>query len=304
MALFNPEVTHLLHKRRQNPLKPVEILLSTVVGLLAFVDVFQCAAFRLRYSSWELALMLGPGLCALVTAILGLIVVYLRRRLRHVRGVVTTALCLIIGAVVGGLAGDSAWINCTSKVYTWQDMASYVNIDPARDQASSYMDAGMIYFKDGSHVLSDKALAFRNGATYCVAPIVRQPIFVHDILATPESGTVDFWAVGTDCCGEKGTDAKFTCGEAATPFSRSGLRILGNTERQMYLLATQEWSASTAVPAKHPLFVSYVKDPVQTSEDVLHMAWYRFWSGLTLLVPVQLVASLLIHMALQAAKVL
>merc|ERR1719210_2377562 len=99
--------------------------------------------------------------------------------------------------------------------YHYKDMTSYVNVDPSVDWGQSFMDSGAIYFKDGSFVLTNKSLAFHNGATFCVAPIVREDLKYHggpggletvSGFSVPRSGTVDFWAVGTGCCGADGED--------------------------------------------------------------------------------------------------
>jgi len=94
----------------------------------------------------------------------------------------------------------------------------------------------------------------------------------------PPSGTVDFWAVGTDCCST--TTKSFNCSGAREPTARSGLRLLRDDQRPFYLLAVQAWVAQNCptddntaqgraesaplvcLPARHPLFFYWVEDPL------------------------------------------
>jgi hypothetical protein len=197
-------------------------------------------------------------------------------------------------------------------------MVSYVNVDPGVDVGSSFMDASTIYFKESAYVLTQKALAFHNGATYCVAPIVRQPVQLipsqshSDVLRTvtgfaaPRSGTIDFWAVGKDCCGKTGTDGPpptFTCGQATSPVARSGMRVLDSNERNMYLLAVQQWSASTGLPVRHPLFFSWAKDPIAEVESLYQLACADFWYGLVITLMVSLVLGFVLQVVLQKFQI-
>mmetsp|Transcript_60745 Transcript_60745/g.131710 ORF Transcript_60745/g.131710 Transcript_60745/m.131710 type:complete len:318 (-) Transcript_60745:110-1063(-) len=316
MALLSAETNHLLHKRRQQGQRPLQILASAIAATVAFSQVYLCLAFGLRYSNWALAVLLGPCLLLLLCLCLAFYTFRRYRWARPVKGWISLLICAAVGMVVGCRVANSVWWAYTVNYYSHQDLASYVNVDPGMDSGQSFMDAGTVYFKESSYVLTKKALAFRNGATYCVAPIVRQPVqltpgqpansfqlqTVTGFVA-PRSGTIDFWAVGTDCCGETGTDEPFTCGEAKSSLARSGLRLLNSNDRAMYLLATQEWSASTGLNVRHPVFFSWVKDPIQTLETDYNMAWRKFWMSFIFVFVGTLLLALIIHMLLSTFRI-
>merc|ERR1719258_625751 len=93
---------------------------------------------------------------------------------------------------------------------------------------------------------------FKNGDNYCVAPIARGPmkavkgskVQMKNGFVIPESGTYDWWAVGTNCCDGGNAAKDFTCGQVNSNLARSGMRLLSDSQRPFYLLAVQEWSAS------------------------------------------------------------
>eukprot|EP00405_Crypthecodinium_cohnii_P006493 CAMPEP_0194778874 /NCGR_PEP_ID=MMETSP0323_2-20130528/69438_1 /TAXON_ID=2866 ORGANISM="Crypthecodinium cohnii, Strain Seligo" /NCGR_SAMPLE_ID=MMETSP0323_2 /ASSEMBLY_ACC=CAM_ASM_000346 /LENGTH=171 /DNA_ID=CAMNT_0039716261 /DNA_START=119 /DNA_END=631 /DNA_ORIENTATION=- len=170
-------------------------------------------------------------------------------------------------------------------------MASYLNIDPETDKGQSYMDAGTVYFKDGSHVLRSHGVSFHNGEMYCVAPIVMGN--EAGSFTTPRSGTVDFWAVGKNCCGISGAD--FSCGDSLSGMAHSGLRSLDERSRSMYLLGVQEWSATNGIPVKHPLFFEWVKDPVSYIDELQVNGSIDFVYGTAMSFFLSLVASALSH---------
>jgi hypothetical protein len=288
------EKQHLLGKRNRQDRGNLEVVLAAMFASLSFGVCYLALCFDIRFKSYYLALLVGPGLFSLMCLGLGALVVIRRRWGRPIRFLLLALLGLVAGSTAGVVFGERNWWLFTIYHFTYPQMGSYVNVDPGTDMGSSFMDAATIYFKESSYVLSKKAVAFHNGATYCVAPIVRQPVQLslmeqpgsESVLDTatgfalPKSGTVDFWAVGTDCCGTTGTDKQFTCGDADSGIARSGIRVLDNNLRSMYLLAVQEWSASTGLPVKHPIFFTWVKDPVAEQDKFYDRACIWFWYGM------------------------
>lgn len=288
-AKLQEEAHHLLHRKHKREQQPLEACIGACLATLLFADVFLALVFSLRYQSYMAALIIGPVLCGLLCVALA-VVGYIRfRRGAPARALFIMAFAAFGGTLTGYIVGERVWWKYTVNYYNYEDMASYVNVDPGVDVGQSFMDAGTIYFKEESYVLTRKALAFHNGATYCVAPIVRQPVqmlpgqsnpFVLQTVtgyAPPKAGTLDWWAVGTNCCGTTGTDQPFTCGDTESQLARSGLRLLNNEERAMYLLAVQQWSASTGLPVRHPIFFKWVKDPVADMQNYYDQAWYNFF---------------------------
>eukprot|EP00928_Gymnodinium_smaydae_P087130 TRINITY_DN71462_c0_g1_i1.p1 TRINITY_DN71462_c0_g1~~TRINITY_DN71462_c0_g1_i1.p1 ORF type:complete len:319 (-),score=51.63 TRINITY_DN71462_c0_g1_i1:67-1023(-) len=313
-AFLQAETDFLVRKRNGQQRQPLEIFGAATLATLAFMDCYLAMTFSMRYNSYSTALLCGPVLCVLMTLGIGYTTYWMHSRRRAFRGLLIITLCFGGGTIAGYLCGDNAWWKYTVYYYNYQDMASYVNVDPGLDVGQSFMDAGTVYFKESSYVLTRKALAFRNGATFCVAPIVRQPVQMigqsnPNVLNTvtgfsaPRSGTVDFWAVGTDCCGKTGTDEPFTCFDAASPLARSGTRVLNNKDRSMFLLAVQEWSASTGLPVRHPIFFHYVKDPVQNQESYYRIAYNDLWVDALITFAIALVAGLFLEMVFQKMQI-
>merc|ERR1719468_1115062 len=164
------------------------------------------------------------------------------------------------------------------------------------------MDAGQIYFREYSKVYVDQMIAYRSDHVYCAAPILVEPLTNQDgaeqveqsgHFNIPPSGTIDFWAVGTDCCDQE-TKA-FTCGAVGDPRARAGLRLLRADIRPFYALAVQEWAArlcplddntvqgrAKASPlicpmSRHPLFFHWVVDPL-LEVDNLYNKGITTWS--------------------------
>jgi len=177
------------------------------------------------------------------------------------------------------LRADQAYWRFARSYYDFQSMGSYINIDPSTDRGQSYMDAGQVYFKEGTQVEVSKAIAFQEDVIYCVAPIVQQTLdsggdksgnsLSGNSLKMPASGTVDFWAVGINCCDPSGLN--FKCGESKNNLARAGIRELRDDTRPFFLMAVQEWTAWLKLPAKHPLFFHWVQDPLVQVE----MFWFN-----------------------------
>jgi len=94
------------------------------------------------------------------------------------------------------------------------------------------MDAAKIYFSAGSGIDYSRSWHFKHHDTYCVAPIVRKN-GPGGSTVEPETGSIDFFAVGTNCCAVTSSD--FRCVENS-PYSRSGLRVLDDTKTPFYRL--------------------------------------------------------------------
>mmetsp|Transcript_83142 Transcript_83142/g.193129 ORF Transcript_83142/g.193129 Transcript_83142/m.193129 type:complete len:310 (-) Transcript_83142:91-1020(-) len=305
---LSPEAHQLLEKRLKQAIQPVEILLAAISSTIVFIIVFYCCVFSVRYSDNGAAITLGL-LCVVYCTILLLNAALKFRFGRPCRLWVAFAACAWMGLVSAFIIGNRYWHEHTIYYYSFQDMASYINIDPATDKGQSYMDAGTVYFKEGSYVLRDKAIAFKNGLTYCVAPIVRAPInhqADNNVPNTasgfimPKAGTVDWWAVGTDCCGRDGNS--FTCGDVHSHLARSGVRLLDDTARSMYLLAVQEWSATTGLPVRHPVFFEWTRDPIMHQLSIIQEANQDFWYHVLGCFAVSLLVAFILHASMQVLR--
>jgi len=297
---LSAESHHLLSKairRRQNPL---EIIGCALMATTAFALVYDCTSSGLRYSSMILAYLIGPGVICLLALGTSYLAYQRRQRLW-----IAISICLWAALVIGVVLGEQTYWRYTVHGHGYEDLASYVNVDPSKDSGQSYMDAGRVYFKENSYVLRTNASAFRDGALYCAAPIVRNmegntnQAFTRAV-GTPPSGTFDFWAVGKNCCPTSGYG--FTCGEVESPAARSGLRIISTTERNFYLLATKAWSAQYNQYAKHPLFFTWVKDTLRYERSMRDSARSSWWTWTLVFFLVSFFVSFLINMFLQKLR--
>lgn len=300
------ELDALVQKRLKQDLQPLDILAATGLSSAIFAATICLSCFSVRYEQASLY-QLGILFFAAIAAGLALHAYKQYRAAKAARRFIVLSLSCLIALAAGWVLGNRTWYEETAGYYSYKDMASYVNIDPSSDRGQSYMDAGTLYFKEGSHVDRNRPIGFRNGLNYCVAPIVRTPLHQNSSLKTPDtfnrfvlprSGTVDFWAVGIDCC-----DDMFMCGDSASQLARSGLRALNEQQRSMYLLAVQEWSAATGLPVRHPLFFHWVKDPILSIDSILGEANQDFTIRVAVCLVVSLVMSFLAHLMLQKMRV-
>jgi len=281
--------THQLLRKKESrsPWEPIPVATCIFWPVLLYAYVYFTVSGWLRFHHLWLAIILGPLLGLLACAAASSAA---RKRLRNVdhgmRTALTFSICLWLAFVVGMVAGDRNYWWYMTNFYTYQDLATYNDIDPSADKGQSYMDSGQIYFKEGSKVERAEMMAYKSAFTYCVAPITSQTLWntgseaieTGGAMKIPESGTVDFWAVGTDCCSAQ--DRSFNCGAANNTNARSGLRLLRDDARPFYFLAVQEWVAKhcpvddntasgraknaplVCLPARHPLFFYWVQDPM------------------------------------------
>ncbi|CAE8610841.1 unnamed protein product [Polarella glacialis] len=304
---LDAETNALIQKRLRQNLGFLEISGCAVLSTGTFSVVYLCRCSEIRHTMAAVAflgvlLVAGAGVLAMANATI-------RYRVRNpARTWLVATVSLWAGFATGFVVGDYYWNADTAKYYAYKEMASYVDVNPSVDKATSYMDAGVIYFKEGTSVLRSMALAFRNGRTYCVAPIYLDPLQNVSNTAssktpgfiTPRSGTIDFWAVGVDCCGDTGNT--FTCGEAGIATARTGMRVLEDKSTLMYQLAVQEWSASTGLPSKHPMFLEWVTDPISVEESMLNTSINNFWRNAVGYFFASLIASYMLHMTLRHWK--
>lgn len=250
-------------------LQPMEIFCGIFWPTLMFVYIFQMNLGWWRHSYWLETMVLAVVL-PLLFALWHSFTMYQRVRqgtARRWKLVMSVVMWFVIFNAC--FQADKAYWRYAKSYYDFQNMASYINIDPSTDRGQTYMDGGEVYFSQGSRVEASKAIAFQEDEIYCVAPIVGQTMdggadgaasLTGNDLKMPPSGTVDFWAVGINCCDPSGLN--FKCGESGNRLARAGIRVLRDDIRPFFLMAVQEWTAWLRLPAKHPLFFHWVQDPL------------------------------------------
>lgn len=311
---LSAERVHLLQKVAKKERDPLEILFCTVLSTLVFIFVYALIAFKFRFEEPSLAWVLGPGIIFVICCLLSF---FTYKKIKNSMPgdrrnlFINLTVCFWAALLAGIYCGDRTFWQYTTNIWSYRDLISYVDINPASDHGQAYMDSGHVYFKFQSKVLTQKSHKFHNGDTYCVAPIIHgnfipTPGDTSQIMngyILPPSGSYDWWAVGTNCCDSDAPNS-WTCGEAhqgLTP--RSGMRLLSDNQRPYYLLAVQEWSATYGLPVQHPLFFTMVKDPLETEDQYASWADRDMWNDALWFLLAAFIISFLIHVVLHRNKV-
>eukprot|EP00439_Symbiodinium_sp_Y106_P032200 s4318_g3.t2 len=189
-----------------------------------------------RFYSWKLAATFGALLAVALCVHMTWATVLLFRRRVPCRKAMALTGCLWLASIVGMWAGDQSYGHYMIGYYTYQDLVSYTDVDPAHAKGQSYMDAGEVYFKEGTEVATNEMVSFTSRTNFCAAPIIGQPlrnqagpdeVAAEGGVVIPEAGSIDFWAVGTNCCDK--ASRTFTCGQ---------VRCSGGTDRPLQPMAS------------------------------------------------------------------
>lgn len=166
----------------------------------------------------------------------------------------------LTGATHGADGGSKASEGEGIVHASFQDgsLCSGPGLDP-KGSGVQAMDAGAVYFCPGSYVDVGRAMGFQTQPSYCVAPIT---------LGTKGLDRYDFWAVGVGCCNDlrQAADASpipnFHCGEVGSATAHAGMRRINDAENAYFELAVQQAEAAYGIKAEHPLFFTWVEDPI------------------------------------------
>jgi len=165
----------------------------------------------------------------------------------------------------------------------------------ASDSAAGMADAGKLVFADDVALDSVRALGYKeDGTVYCVVPIIDTETSGPSV--APNVNQVQFWAVGTNCCGARGA---FNCDDTFNVKARSGLVLpdsMFHDSRAKFLLAVKQAEAAfNIISAKEPLFVRWLLNPEQAQANM------RIAGACTVLIAcvVYLVLSIIVASTLQ-----
>lgn len=174
------------------------------------------------------------------------------------------------------LLGDLNFWFYMQPFFDIENLASYVNVNPSEHKfpngevvparGKRYLDAGIVYFQDDVVVDQTKAMSFRNGDLYCVAPLTSK--------SCKENCGYDFWAIGLNCCSDAASD--FRCGEFTNPHAKSGLRLMRDDQRPMFRLAVQAAEGTHKITSTHPLFFYFMEDPVEEIKSYQQRGYSMF----------------------------
>mmetsp|Transcript_45118 Transcript_45118/g.97940 ORF Transcript_45118/g.97940 Transcript_45118/m.97940 type:complete len:291 (+) Transcript_45118:55-927(+) len=245
--------------QRRRRLNLLAIGLNIMVPWASFTVVYLALSFSLHYAMPPLAWMVALTILAVA------VVTFLRASAATQVPLVERgepswlyfgSILTLIAVLAGCALGDGNYSVYMEPYYNLKDLATYKDVNPGKRSGQGLMDAGKIYFSNNTKLDLSRAMAFKNQVMFCVAPIISAD--------TPDS-RVDFWAVGTDCC--DGLKPQFRCGQYANPYARAGVRTLYNWERPYYRLAVQQAEAAYGLTALHPVFFTWVEDPLEGLND-------------------------------------
>lgn len=236
-------------------LNVVPICLNLFLPWILFSSMYWVMSFSIRYHSPQLANAycgLG-GIIVLLSAILAKTAWSKKQENRQNRDptwFIFAFFAFFIAWVLGLTFGDINFSWNMQPYYDVLHLSSYPSVNPAKEKGQQLMDAGRLYFTEGTALDLTKSMSFMNLDTFCVVPIVntKEPL-----------ESYDFWAVGLNCC-SNGPSA-FHCGEFNNPRARSGLRLMRDDQRPFFRLAVQQAESAYNIRATHPLFYYWVADP-------------------------------------------
>lgn len=261
------------NRRRVNV---VPALLALFLPWFLYLLVFGIASFKLHYQS-PVGHALINSTC-LISSVL-----YMRDIWRAWKGGETQtfyraymAVAFFFAVVTGWSVGDFNFWTHMQPYYNVNHLATYTNVDPSSQLLRSgavvptrgkrYQDVGKVYFNHETTLDLSKAMSFKMGDLYCVAPIVNP--------SCQKNCGYDFWAVGINCCSEDGS--KFECGEYKNLNAKSGLRMMIDHDRAFYRMAVLEAETTYKVMSAHPLFFEWLHDPL-ASLAKLERSGYRLY---------------------------
>jgi len=167
-------------------------------------------------------------------------------------------LCLVATGVAT-LFGYYNWNRHMSYDAAYDGQRAYSNVLPT-EPALAHLDAGKIVFSPDAKLSMAKAVGYKDGSMYCVAPIID---------STPQSlEKFEFFAAGQDCCQEGGG---FTCDEADNPKAHGGmvyLKFVDSALLDNFRKAGQHLAATHGIAVSpDALFVKWVRDPDGASKS-------------------------------------
>jgi len=254
-------------KRRR--INIVGIALNIFFPFFMFASLYCSMSFKFHYKN--------PLLCWLMVfaylVVAGFVCLYAqraRKRDREPRWLWFTAGAVLFATLSATVFGNMNYRLNLLPYYEIDSLNTYPAVNPAQVYGQELMDAGRIYFADGTKLNMKMAASFKNTDLYCVAPIVT---------GDDKLTHYDFWAVGVNCC--SGVSPDFRCGQFNNPKARSGLRSVDHAQRPFYRLAVQMAAAQYGLESPHPIFVEWLQDPVAELAVYLETGWKYYLLGVS-----------------------
>merc|ERR1719171_3468930 len=234
----------------------VAILINVFMPWALFMTVFAVMSFSLHYQHPQLVYFVC--FVGVIIVLIAMLLAYSAMRKKRMGFSDTepmwysfAAAALTAALILAVVFGDMNFFYNMQPFYDIENLNTYPGVNPTQDKGQQLMDAGKVYFTEGSKLDMSKAMGFRNLDFYCVAPIVA---------GASNLTSYDFWAVGVNCC--SGASSDFHCGEFNNIHARAGLRLMKDDQRPFFRLAVQQAESAYQIKAEHPLFFTWMQDPI------------------------------------------
>lgn len=179
-------------------------------------------------------------------------------------------LLFLVAAVAGMLFGGLNYIYYAWPSYSLDGLRTYSDLDATDVSSQRVMDAGRVTFAAHSHLLTDLAMSYTEGETYCVAPITTMQGMAQDT----RPGRFELWAAGVGCCSPG--QSNFHCGDFDKPNARSGLRVVDETQLRYFKLAVQQAEAAYHLEVGQPMFFTWLEDADRSLGNYFHLSFKMF----------------------------
>jgi len=253
---------------KRKRLNLVGIAVNILVPPTVFTTIFWALAFQLRYN-WPWWAWGTAAFGLVIVAASYVIMRYSKGREMQPMWYRFFTFAMLAAVVLGAISGDYVYKNIMEAALDFRNLNSYPAVDVSRSNGQQLMDAGRIFFDQGTHLDLSMSMGFQNFQEYCVAPIVKG----EDQLAS-----YDFWAVGVGCCDNP--KKEFRCGEYNNPHAMSGLRFLDEGKRPFFRMAVEQAEAAYGIRARHPLFFTWTQDPLMMVSMEVAKAYRYFFGGI------------------------
>lgn len=188
------------------------------------------------------------------------------------------ALMSTIGAISGTIFGLQTFRTLSQPYYEITDLKVIGHLIPSIEYGQDVLDAGIVYFADGSIIDRHRSWHFKQDTVYCVAPVVsnrKKSKTSSENVTEPATQSYDFWVVGKDCCAVGGSD--FRCGAAwHAAGAHSAIRALDAEALKYYRLAVEQAKSLYGMAAAHPIFFYWSSDPVLEVHGWMDESFRRF----------------------------
>jgi hypothetical protein len=174
----------------------------------------------------------------------------------------------LAAAISGTAVGHENFRLLAQPYYQIMDLKVIGHLVPSIEYGQDVLDAGIVYFAEGSKIDRHRAWHFKQGTLYCVAPVVSNRT------EHPATSTFDFWVVGKDCCNVGASD--FFCGAWHAHGAHSAIRALDEESLKYYTLAVEQAKSLYGIAATHPIFLEWSSDPIREVNGWLNEAFRRY----------------------------